>query len=97
MLGSTLYAMETGEHAMETGERPAILRNMVRLPAGTTASAIYKLENGKFRVVIKDVSICNRRCITLLIWFLTNNALVVIIGNLGMLLQESVRDGWPGI
>ena len=49
LLGSTLYAMETGEH-------PAILRNMVTSPAGTTASAIYELENGKFRVVIKDVS-----------------------------------------
>ena len=48
LLGSTLYAMETGEH-------PAILRNMVTSPAGTTASAIYELENGKFRVVIKDV------------------------------------------
>jgi pyrroline-5-carboxylate reductase len=49
LLGSTLYAMHTGEH-------PAILRNMVTSPAGTTASAIYELENGKFRVVIKDVS-----------------------------------------
>ena len=42
MLGSTLYAMETGEH-------PAILRNMVTSPSGTTASAIYELENGRFR------------------------------------------------
>lgn len=50
LLGSTLYAMETGEH-------PAILRNQVTSPAGTTASAIYELENGKFRVVIKDVSV----------------------------------------
>lgn len=49
LLGSTLYAMETGEH-------PAVLRNMVTSPAGTTASAIYELENGKFRTVIKDVS-----------------------------------------
>ena len=49
LLGSTRYAMETGEH-------PAVLRNMVTSPAGTTASAIYELENGKFRVVIKDVS-----------------------------------------
>jgi pyrroline-5-carboxylate reductase len=55
LLGSTLYAMETGEH-------PAILRNMVTSPAGTTASAIYELENGKFRVVIKDaVWACYRR------------------------------------
>lgn len=55
LLGSTLYAMETGEH-------PAILRNMVTSPAGTTASAIYELENGKFRVVIKDaIWACYRR------------------------------------
>jgi len=49
LLGSTLYAMETGEH-------PAILRNQVTSPAGTTASAIYELEKGKFRIVINDVS-----------------------------------------
>jgi len=55
LLGSTLYAMETGEH-------PAILRNSVTSPAGTTASAIYELENGKFRVVIKDaIWACYRR------------------------------------
>ena len=55
LLGSTLYAMETKEH-------PAILRNMVTSPAGTTASAIYELENGKFRVVIKDaIWACYRR------------------------------------
>lgn len=55
LLGSTLYAMETGEH-------PAILRNSVTSPAGTTASAIYELEKGKFRVVIKDaIWACYRR------------------------------------
>lgn len=53
LLGSTLYAMETGEH-------PAVLRNSVTSPAGTTASAIYELENGKFRTVIKD-AICTYR------------------------------------
>lgn len=42
LLGSTLYAMESGQH-------PAILRNSVTSPAGTTASAIYELENGKVR------------------------------------------------
>jgi len=47
ILGSTLYAIETKEH-------PAILRNSVTSPAGTTASAIYELENGRFRTVIKD-------------------------------------------
>jgi pyrroline-5-carboxylate reductase len=55
ILGSTLYAMETNEH-------PVILRNSVTSPAGTTASAIYELENGKFRTVIKDaIWACYRR------------------------------------
>lgn len=55
LLGSTLYAMETKEH-------PVILRNSVTSPAGTTASAIYELENGKFRTVIKDaIWACYRR------------------------------------
>ncbi len=55
ILGSTLYAMETGEH-------PVILRNSVTSPAGTTASAIYELENGKFRTVIKNaIWACYRR------------------------------------
>lgn len=55
LLGSTKYAMETGEH-------PAVLRNSVTSPAGTTASAIYELENSKFRTVIKDaIWACYRR------------------------------------
>jgi len=55
LLGSTLYAMETKRH-------PAILRNEVTSPAGTTASALYELEDGKFRTVIKDaVWACYRR------------------------------------
>ena len=55
LLGSTLYAIESNQH-------PAILRNSVTSPAGTTASAIYELENGKFRTVIKDaIWACYRR------------------------------------
>ena len=55
MLGSTLYAMDSGEH-------PAILRNSVTSPSGTTASAIYELENGRFRTVVKDaMCACYRR------------------------------------
>jgi len=55
LLGSTLYAIETKEH-------PAVLRNKVTSPAGTTASAIYELENGKLRTVINDtVWACYRR------------------------------------
>lgn len=55
MLGSTLYAMEQKTH-------PAILRNRVTSPSGTTASALYELENGGFRTVIKDAMwACYRR------------------------------------
>lgn len=55
LLGSTLYAMETGDH-------PVILRNSVTSPAGTTASALYELENGNFRTVIMNaIWACYRR------------------------------------
>ena len=55
LLGSTLYAMETGEH-------PAILRNSVTSPAGTTASAIYELEKGGLNTLVNDaVWACYRR------------------------------------
>jgi pyrroline-5-carboxylate reductase len=57
LLGSTRFAMETKEH-------PAILRNNVTSPAGTTASAIYELEDGKFRTVVKDaIWACYRRAL----------------------------------
>ncbi len=42
VLGSALYARESGEH-------PAILRNRVTSPGGTTAAALYELERGGFR------------------------------------------------
>lgn len=55
MLGSTIYAMETKEH-------PAILRNRVTSPSGTTASALYELEHGRFRTTIKNsMWACYRR------------------------------------
>jgi len=55
ILGSTLYAMETDEH-------PAILRNSVTSPAGTTASAIYELEKGGLRPLVNDaIWACYRR------------------------------------
>lgn len=55
LVGSTLYAMETGEH-------PAILRNSVTSPAGTTASAIYELEKGGLRPLVNDaIWACYRR------------------------------------
>jgi len=55
LLGSTLYAMETGEH-------PAILKNNVTSPNGTTASALYELDNGGFSTAVKDAMwSCYRR------------------------------------
>lgn len=45
VLGATRLAMETGQH-------PAILRNMVTSPAGTTVAALRELEAGKLRSVV---------------------------------------------
>jgi len=45
MLGSVLFAMESGKH-------PAELRNMVTTPAGTSAAAIYQMEKGGLRTVV---------------------------------------------
>ncbi|MEX2426318.1 MAG: pyrroline-5-carboxylate reductase [Thermomicrobiaceae bacterium] len=47
MLGSILYARQSGKH-------PAELRNMVTTPGGTTASALKTLEQGGFRTVVND-------------------------------------------
>lgn len=55
ILGSVQYAIDSGEH-------PAVLKNSVTSPAGTTASAIYTLEKGNFRTVIQDaIWACYRR------------------------------------
>ncbi|MBC7911269.1 MAG: pyrroline-5-carboxylate reductase, partial [Pyrinomonadaceae bacterium] len=45
MLGSVLFAMESGKH-------PAELRNMVTSPGGTSADAIYQMEKGSLRTVL---------------------------------------------
>jgi len=45
MLGSVLFAAESGRH-------PAELRNMVTSPGGTTASALYHMEKGGLRTVM---------------------------------------------
>ena len=45
MLGSVLFARESGKH-------PAELRNMVTSPGGTSAAAIYQMEKGGLRTVI---------------------------------------------
>lgn len=55
ILGSVKYAIASGEH-------PAVLKNSVTSPAGTTASAIYELEKGNFRTVVQDaIWACYRR------------------------------------
>jgi pyrroline-5-carboxylate reductase len=45
VLGSAVYARETGEH-------PAILRNRVTSPGGTTAAALHEMEKGGLRATI---------------------------------------------
>ncbi len=43
--GSAIFAQQVGTH-------PAILRNMVTSPGGTTAAALYELEQGQLRATI---------------------------------------------
>ncbi len=45
MRGSVEYAAQSGEH-------PAVLRNQVTSPGGTSAEAIYHLEKGSLRTVV---------------------------------------------
>ena len=45
--GSTFYAKQTGAH-------PAVLRNMVTSPGGTSASALHELESGRLRTVLSE-------------------------------------------
>ena len=45
MLGSVLFAMDSGKH-------PAELRNMVTSPGGTSAEANYQMEKGGLRTVL---------------------------------------------
>jgi len=47
MKGAIAYAQASKEH-------PAILRNDITSPGGTTAAATYKLEEGRFRTVVTD-------------------------------------------
>jgi len=59
MLGSVLFARESGKH-------PAELRNMVTSPGGTSAEAIYQMEKGSLRTVLsKAVWAAYRRTATL--------------------------------
>ncbi len=47
MLGSILYAQQSGQH-------PAQLRNAVTSPGGTSAAALSELERGGLRTVLSD-------------------------------------------
>lgn len=48
--------------AAETGEHPALLREKVTSPGGTTIAALHTLENGRFRGLLMDAvdSACRR-------------------------------------
>ena len=45
--GAAVYAQYTGSH-------PAVLRNMVTSPGGTTAEALYAFERGGFRALVQQ-------------------------------------------
>jgi pyrroline-5-carboxylate reductase len=45
--GSTRFAKQSGDH-------PAVLRNAVTSPAGTSAAAIHELESGRLRTVLSE-------------------------------------------
>lgn len=46
----------------ETDEHPAVLKNRVTTPGGTTAAGLYALENGRLRAIIADaVSAATKR------------------------------------
>jgi pyrroline-5-carboxylate reductase len=45
MEGSVAIAKQTGQH-------PAILRNAVTSPGGTSAEALYQLEKGALRTIV---------------------------------------------
>ncbi len=45
--GSTHFAKQSGDH-------PAVLRNMVTSPGGTSAAALHELESGRLRTVLSE-------------------------------------------
>ncbi len=45
--GSTLFAKQSAAH-------PAVLRNMVTSPGGTSAAALHELESGRLRTVLSE-------------------------------------------
>ncbi len=57
--GSTAFAKSTGQH-------PAVLRNLVTSPGGTSAAALHELESGRLRTVLSEaVWACYRRTVEL--------------------------------
>ena len=44
----------SGNFALQSGKHVAALRDMVTSPGGTSAEALYELENGRLRTVISD-------------------------------------------
>jgi pyrroline-5-carboxylate reductase len=42
---------------VDTGEHPAVLKNRVTTPGGTTAAGLYALEHGRIRAVVADAVI----------------------------------------
>jgi pyrroline-5-carboxylate reductase len=45
--GSALFAKQSAAH-------PAVLRNMVTSPGGTSAAALHELESGRMRTVLSE-------------------------------------------
>jgi pyrroline-5-carboxylate reductase len=45
--GSTAFAKQSGDH-------PAVLRNLVTSPGGTSAAALHELESGRLRTVLSE-------------------------------------------
>jgi pyrroline-5-carboxylate reductase len=44
----------SAEYAQQSGQHPALLRNQVTSPGGTTAAALYELERTQFRTAIAE-------------------------------------------
>lgn len=55
---ATIMAAQTvlgaGKMVIDTGEHPAVLKNKVTSPGGTTAAGLYELERGRVRAAIID-------------------------------------------
>ena len=50
VLGASKMLVDTGEH-------PAVLKNRVTTPGGTTAAGLYALEHGRIRAIVADAVI----------------------------------------